>query len=79
MLQISVVLFAFMKLLNLLRIFEKFGQLVSLIGTCISDMKIFMIFLSLFVNLFQILYILSGAEFSADDYPDLSPPMVNAF
>ena len=39
-------------------------------------MKNFMIFLSLFIAFFYAFYSISGAQFSLDDYPDLSLSMI---
>ena len=72
LLAMMVLLFGFLKLLNFMRIYEDFGHQVYLIRICILDMCNFMIFLFLFIAFFYAFYSISGAQFSADDYPNLN-------
>ena len=53
-----------------MRVFEEFGLLIQLVRQCIYDMRNFDFFLLIFIALFVFIYMILGAEFANDDYPD---------
>lgn len=71
LLNLTIVIVAFIKQLSLMRVFEEFGLLIQLVRKCIYDMRNFDIFLVIFIALFAFIYMILGAEFvnANDDYP----------
>jgi hypothetical protein len=80
MLNLISIPFAFLKLMHFLRgIFESFGQLISLIVTCLKDISIFLLFFAAWIMFFMIFYRIAGVEFDKGDYPELDSNLVLFF
>lgn len=80
MLNLISIPFAFLKLMHFLRgIFESFGQLISLIVTCLKDISIFLLFFAAWIMFFMIYYRIAGVEFPEDDYSMLDSNLVLFF
>lgn len=61
---------AVMKLLNYLRLVENFGLFILLVAHCLNDIKIFLLFMCLWIIIFTtILYILRCNVPNPEDYP----------
>lgn len=61
-----------LKLLNFMRIFEGFGLFILLIGQCLADIKLFFLFMILWLSVFTaMLYILNCDVPNYEDYPHL--------
>ena len=68
-LQVPVVV---MKMLNYLRLFEGFGLFIVLVGQCILDIRIFLIFMLMWIAIFSsVLFILNCNIPNYEDYPHL--------
>lgn len=67
--------FGFLKLMHFFRgVYESFGQLISLIVTCLKDISIFMIFFTAWVIFFTIYNRIQEVEFGSgpeSDYPNV--------
>jgi hypothetical protein len=70
LLDLTIVIVAFFKILSLMRIYEEFGQLVHLVRKVIYGIKNFSIFLGIFIALFGFINKILGATFGSDDYPE---------
>lgn len=63
---------AMMKMLNYLRLHENFGLFIILVGECILDIRIFLIFMIMWIIIFSIiLYILNCNIPNYSDYPHM--------
>lgn len=72
MLNVILVPITVMKLLNYLRLAENFGLFVLLIGHCLNEVKIFFLFMFMWIFIFNaILYILNTDTTIPEDYPML--------
>lgn len=66
--------FAFLKLMHFFRgVYESFGQLISLITTCLKDISIFLLFFTAWIFFFTIFYRISEVSFDLQDYAELEP------
>jgi hypothetical protein len=61
---------AMVKLMFYVRMFEDFGNLITLVATCIEDMIPFIIFMVFFFVFFAIMFEVLGAEFDKDEFAD---------
>ena len=62
-----------MKMLNYLRLFEGFGLFIVLVGQCILDIRIFLLFMLMWIGIFSsVLFILNCNLPNYEDYPHLS-------
>lgn len=61
-LKIIVIVNMLLKVNYFLRVYERFGLLVNLLGTCVGDIIPFCVYLALYVMLFVMLYIQSGID-----------------
>lgn len=59
---------AFVKLMFYVRMFEDFGNLITLVWTCIEDMIPFLIFMGAFFFFFAIMFEVLGAQFDRDEF-----------
>ena len=59
------------KIFFLTRVFEKIGQLVQLVIQCIHDVFLFLFFYLVFLFYFFLMFLVSGANVSPDDYSSL--------
>lgn len=69
--QMLIVMQAFLKILFFLKIFSDYGFLVQMITTSISDITGFLIFFVMWIVFFAIQYQILQAEFGLDDYTGL--------
>jgi len=69
---IILIVLAVLKLLNYMRIFKGFGLFILLIGQCLADIKLFCLFMILWLAVFTVmLYILKCDVPNWSDYPHL--------
>jgi len=72
LINVLLVPIAVMKLLNYLRLVENFGLFILLIEQCLADIKIFLLFMFMWMFIFTtILYILRCDVPNSEDYPHL--------
>ena len=63
---------AVMKMLNYLRIFDRFGLFILLIGQCLVDLSFFFLFMFLWLIVFTVmLFILGSGVPNTEDYPHI--------
>lgn len=60
------------KLLNLLKSYDIFGNFVYMVVKCIESTMVFCIFLGAWVFIFTILFMVIGGKFDDGDYPGLT-------
>lgn len=65
------------KIMNYLRLSTDFGQMVQLVGLCLSKLPTFMVFMSMWLIYFSLAYYILGNEIDGgDDFSMLAPPEV---
>lgn len=67
-----LIFMSMIKLLNLLKSYDQFGNFVIMTVIAIKSTLVFCVFLGLWVFIFSILFISIGAKFDGGDYPGLS-------
>ena len=63
LINVFMIICAFLKLLFFVRVFEDFGQLVQLVSTCVKDIRVFMVFLVSWIVFFSILFSIADLQF----------------
>ena len=73
LLNVLVLLIAFIKMHLLARFSERFGMLVQLLMTCVYKITSFTVFFFIWIFAFSFFYLILDMEIPLDDYPDLYP------
>lgn len=73
LLNVIVLLIAFIKLHLLARFSERFGMLVQLLLTCVFKISSFTVFFFIWIFAFSFFYQILEMEIPMDDYPELYP------
>ena len=68
LLNVSLILLSFFKLILLLRVYQNYGQFFQLLMSCMSDVRIFLIFFYSWVVLFSMLFKITGSTVDQSDY-----------
>ena len=72
LLDMTVFVLSFLKMIYFLRIYEEFGHLIQMLTNCIKDISVFLVFLITWILVYAMMLDMMDANFDDGDYPDLN-------